>query len=170
MTGTSFAAPLIVTNNTNNVTFTDASTDVDGNIASVTVVWGDGSVSTGNAGDPFSHSYTRSGRFMIAHSVKDAAGVVRVERAFVKIVPPVYTISGTVTDNAGNPLSGAMVYLKLGGHTRSIARSAANGTFTLNRVLPGTYSINTYKRGYTFNALSPVAVTGIISGQTIAAQ
>ncbi len=51
----------------------------------VTVKWGDGATSTGNAGEEFSHTYTRDGRFMITHSVKDSSGVIGRERISVSV-------------------------------------------------------------------------------------
>jgi len=47
--GTSFTSPTIVSNSTNAVPFTDASTDADNNITTVTVNWGDGLVSSAPA-------------------------------------------------------------------------------------------------------------------------
>ena len=161
ITGTSFATPTLVSNNTNSVSFTDASTDADGNVKTVTVSWGDGLVSSVLAtGATFTHSYTRAGTYVIIHTVKDTGGRGNTERAVVKIVPPSYSITGTVKNNAGAALSGAMVYLKLNGHTRAIARSAANGSYSFPRVLPGSYTITTVKRGYTFTTPVTVDVTG----------
>jgi hypothetical protein len=159
-TGTSFASPTIVTNNTNAAAFTDASTDEDANVKTVTVSWGDGVVSSvTTTGTPFTHNYTRAGTYQIIHTVKDNGGLGNTERAFVKIAPPIYTVTGTVSAS-GSPLSGAIVYLKLNGHTRAIARTAANGIYTFPRVLPGSYTITTVKKGYAFSTVVTVDVTG----------
>ncbi len=68
------------------VRFIDTSTDddilPDG---AVTVKWGDRTESTGNAGEEFSHTYTRDGRFMMTHSVKDSSGVIGRERISVSV-------------------------------------------------------------------------------------
>jgi len=68
------------------VTLTDTSTD-DGFFPdnAVTVKWGDGTSSTGNAGSVFSHTYAKAKKYRIVHSVTDSRGVTRKHRITVTV-------------------------------------------------------------------------------------
>jgi hypothetical protein len=164
-------APVVVTNATNSVSFMDGSTDADNNITSIVVKWGDGTVSTATtAGAPFSHNYARAGKYTITMTVKDAGNKYSYDRAFVKIVPQTYSISGFVKNAAGTPISGATVYLKMSGHTRAIRRSApTTGAFSFSNVPTGVYTITTLKTGYAFDILSLGTVAATVSNATVTA-
>ncbi|MDA8099373.1 MAG: PKD domain-containing protein [Nitrospiraceae bacterium] len=160
--------PTIVTDSTNNLSFTDASTDPDGqaDIKKVVVNWGDGTVETKAAGSSFSHNYTRAMRYAVTLTVYDNGGKSSFIRGYVKIVPPKYVISGTVKDAGGNALVGAYVSLKLNGHTRSSKITGTGGSYSFPAQLPGTYTIKAYKKGVTFS--DPAAsVTLTNANQTI---
>ncbi|WP_248930004.1 beta strand repeat-containing protein [Paenibacillus hamazuiensis] len=63
-------------------------------------------------------------------------------------------IRGTVTDAGGNPVPGGSVY------TNTIdQKTDANGAYTLN-VVPGTYTVNVSKTGYSAYARANIQVTG----------
>jgi hypothetical protein len=153
------------------VSFIDGSTDADNNITSVIVKWGDGTVSTAtSAGAPFSHAYARAGKYTITMTVRDAGNKYSYDKAFVKIVPQTYSISGIVKNAAGTPLSGATVYLKMSGHTRAIKRSApTTGAYSFLSVPAGAYTITTLKTGYVFDILSLGTVAATVSNVTITA-
>jgi predicted CXXCH cytochrome family protein len=68
------------------VTLTDTSTDDRRFPANaITVKWGDGTSSTGNAGDVFSHTYARPRRYRIVYSVIDSNGVSIIKRERVTL-------------------------------------------------------------------------------------
>jgi hypothetical protein len=68
------------------VTLTDTSTDdwfFPDN--AVTVKWGDGTSSTGNAGGVFSHTYAKAKRYRIQHLVTDSRGRTKKHRLTVRV-------------------------------------------------------------------------------------
>jgi hypothetical protein len=153
-------APITVTNSTNNVTFTDASTDADGNITTVTVNWGDGNVDTGTQGSLFTHNYTRAAKFSILHTVRDASGLSNVKRSYVSIVPQKYVVSGTVRVN-GLPASGVYVYLKYNGRTKAgVPTTTGSPNYTFPAQLPGSYTMTLYKAGCSFTNPGAINLTG----------
>src|SRR5687767_1899852 len=50
-------------------------------------------------------------------------------------------ITGRVTDMTGRPMGDVSLRLESGGTTAATARTAADGTFTVENVAPGTYSV-----------------------------
>jgi hypothetical protein len=73
-----------------------------------------------------------------------------------------YTISGTVYDADGStPVEGATVALGA-----LSAESAANGTYTINSIPPGTSgSMTCTKAGYSWTAITVSAMSGNLTGQ-----
>jgi predicted CXXCH cytochrome family protein len=68
------------------VTLTDTSTDewyLPDN--AVTVNWGDGASSTGNAGAVFSHAYAKAKRYRIVHTVTDSRGATKKHKFTVRV-------------------------------------------------------------------------------------
>jgi predicted CXXCH cytochrome family protein len=68
------------------VTLTDTSTDdwiLPDN--AVTVKWGDGTSSTGNAGSVFSHTYAKAKKYRIVHTVTDSRGLKKAHRISVAV-------------------------------------------------------------------------------------
>ena len=156
------------------VSFTDTSTDDDdtNNQDVVTVNWGDAlstitdtaaQISTGHRGGTFTHTYsgTRVRSYAIVHTVRDAVDPKLVSKESIKVAVPMrYNVTGTVP-------TGAYVYLKQAGHTRQI-KKATTGTFTFTNVLPGTYTLHTYKSGSSFTDVG-ITVTGANVTQNIVA-
>ncbi len=72
--------------NGDTVTLTDTSTDdwmFPDN--AVTVKWGDGTTSTGNAGKPFSHTYAKSKKYKIEYSIIDSYGNKKIKKQTVNV-------------------------------------------------------------------------------------
>jgi formylglycine-generating enzyme required for sulfatase activity len=87
----------------------------------------------------------------------------------VKISGPVYTISGTIsTDNPGGPAVNAQVQLKQNGSSAgSPVLTGINGTYTINGVSAGFYSIEVSLSGYTPGATGDFAVSGAVTGKNL---
>lgn len=68
------------------VTVTDTSTD-DSTFPdnAVTVNWGDGTSSRGNAGSVFTHTYAKAKKYGIVHSVTDSGGVTKKHKITVRV-------------------------------------------------------------------------------------
>jgi hypothetical protein len=128
-----------VTTNLYTVSFTDASTTG----ATISVNWGDGNVDTGNAGETFTHTYTRAKSFTILHIASNQQ--LFANEKFTVAVPQKFSVSGTVT--AGTTLS-----LRKNGRTVKALKASqtAGGTFDFGQVIPGNYTITAYKKGVAF--------------------
>jgi hypothetical protein len=138
--------------------FLDKSTDEDNNVKTVTVNWGDGAISTQSAtGGVFTHNYTKAGTFTIIHTVTDFGGKGNSERATVKVVPPVVTVTGNIKDNTGKNLSGVTVKMSRGTTVRTTTTSFT-GTYKFTKTLPGTWTITATKLNYTFTG-SPTTIS-----------
>ena len=74
--------------------------------------------------------------------------------------PNVGRIQGVVNDECGDPLGGATVQTTSGGYSTT---TAADGSYTLNNVVAGTYSVVASKSGYQSQTNNNVSVT---AGQT----
>lgn len=71
------------------------------------------------------------------------------------VATPVYSITGRVTDESGNPLSGASITTNIGGYT---ATSDPDGYYVISEVISGTYNLNATKKGYAFSPINDVSV------------
>jgi hypothetical protein len=101
------------------VTFTDASTDNNGNAQStlaIRVTWGDGYFSSGVGGAVFSHTYASGGTYNVIHKAEDLGGRVTSETISLTVSPTPVTrkLKVTVFDNQAvpAPMRQATVYLK----------------------------------------------------------
>jgi uncharacterized repeat protein (TIGR02543 family) len=161
--GVTSGNPTIVPSTT--VTFIDRSADVDNNVKSVSVNWGDGIVTSQTAvGGTFTHTYAKVGTFTIIHTVTDTGGLGISEKAIVKIAPTPVTVTGTVYALDGiTPLSGVKVVMQKG-ITRRTAYTGYTGQYRFTKTLPGTWTITATKLKRTFSG--PVTVT--TPGTTIA--
>jgi len=72
---------------------------------------------------------------------------------------PVGAISGVVTTSDGAPIANAQVSLE-GAHGPSGVRTGADGTFSLNGIAPGIYSIVVARSGFATARQTGIAVTG----------
>lgn len=138
------------------VSFPDTSTDPDGTVQSVTVNWGDGTITTQTPGSTFTHTYKRARTFRIYLSVWD--GMASSQETFTVAVPQTFTISGTVTDGTA-AIANVYLSLKKNGRTIKSTRSASNGSYSFRGVLPGDYTIRAYRFKYTFPAVTSVRVS-----------
>jgi PKD repeat protein len=148
-------------------TLVDSSTDANG-IAQVVVNWGDNTlVQTGFQNGTFTHTYLNAGSFVITHTAIDSTGQSTSETCNATFSP--FTIGGTVQNASAVPLANALVQARKAGRVAATAYSAANGTFTLKNLKPGTYTVTVSKYGYTFPAIAPITVGPSSSGNTIQA-
>ena len=145
LAGTPFVADYLVT-------VTDASTDdVAFPANAVTVNWGNGSASTGNAGSTFPKTYATAGTYNITLTVIDAGGLTSSQVATVS-VPTKYSISGRITESDGSTAISASVYLKLNGITKATKTSSAvDGSYSFDSLNPGNYEVQVYKYGMVFD-------------------
>ncbi len=159
------------------VSFTDTSTDDKPFPANaVQVIWGDGQITSHNAGDVIAHTYPSAGNFTIRHTVRDAGNLYNTEVFQVKMagagVTARWSISVNVTDNGAAPVQGASVYLKKqtasgwiqikSGYTDG----TGNKTFT-NLADGKNYKVVVYKSSIDFDGSQlgkqPKAKSGVIT-------
>ena len=126
------------------VTLTDTSTD-DSIFPdnAITVKWGDGTSSTGNAGSVFTHTYATAGKFNIAYKVIDSDGLIssRTKTVAVKFSITVNISSALSTD--------AKFVLKKNGII--IRTGRGTDSYVFSGLRPGTYKVKICKSGYTFD-------------------
>jgi len=135
------------------------STDPDGSI--VKYRWDFGDTNNGGGISP-SHVYHEAGNYTVVLTVTDNAGDTNTYSKDITVrsyAPPVapgagvapgngrYTLTVTVTDASGTPVSGAFVNLYSNGMLLGTAITNANGVATFNNV-EGTYRITAEKSGY----------------------
>jgi predicted CXXCH cytochrome family protein len=128
------------------VTLTDTSTD-DSIFPdnAITVNWGDGTSSTGNAGDVFSHTYATPKRFQIVYSVTDKNGVRKSKKITVAV-----TFSITATINPAAPSDAEFILLKQNGN--SIIRNGwGTSSYVFSGLTPGTYKVKVRHSSCTFD-------------------
>ena len=77
---------------------------------------------------------------------------------------PQAAVSGTITDSSGNPIAGADVVLQSTGDLEQgpgyVAYTAADGTYSLQGVAPGTYDVTAFADGYEAVTQAAIAVSG----------
>ncbi len=150
----------------NNLTVTLVDRSTAG--SSISINWGDGSThSTGSAGGAFTHIYASANTYTIVATATLQG--LSVNQNIAITVPAKFTVSGTVTSQAGNPLQGVSLSLKLNGLTKGLTTTDVNGNYTFINVVPGTYTVNAVMTGYTFAspALSGIVVSGNVTGENI---
>jgi predicted CXXCH cytochrome family protein len=160
------------TNSLNNYTIslTDTSTNETSFPSNaVTVNWGDGKTSRGNAGVTISHTYTKAGTYKISYTVSSASGL-RSRMILTVTVPQRFSIIVNLDPALPDDKSAKFV-LKKKGITKAKGKGTASHTFL--KLKPGTYQIQIYKSGYTFDGdavtegnQNPVTVT-VGSDQTV---
>jgi hypothetical protein len=152
------------------VSLTDNSlaTTPSGTIGSVKVAWGDGIVSTGNAGDTFTHNYSplRARSYTIVHTAVDAGSRLSKSESFSIFAPERYTVSGVVTTSTGSALNGTTVSLKKNGHTVKYQRTTGN-SFTFSNVLPGDYTIKAFIYTHPTTTINDTPLSVVSSNATV---
>jgi len=126
------------------VTLTDTSTD-DSIFPenAITVKWGDGTSSTGNAGSVFIHTYATAKKFNIVYTVKDADGLRTSKTKTV-------AIKFSITVNISSALStDAKFILKKNGII--IRTGTGTDSYVFSNLRPGTYKVKMKELGYTFD-------------------
>jgi len=127
------------------VSLKDTSTGTAFPANAVTVHWGDGVSSAGNAGGTLSHTYATAGTFNIAYNVQDAGGLYNSKTITVTVPQKV-----SITVNLSPALtSSATFILKQSGTTKATGTGTASYVFS--NLNPGTYQVQIYKSGYTFD-------------------
>ena len=128
------------------VSLTDTSTDDAAFPANaITVTWGDGTSSTGNAGGTISHTYATAGTFNIMYTVRDAGGLFDSTTTTVT-VPQKFSITVNLSPAL---LSNATFILKQNGVTK--ATGAGTTSYVFPNLNPGTFQVQMSKSGYTFD-------------------
>ncbi len=153
------------------VSFTDTSSAAAPSPAlpnnAITVKWGDGTISTGNALSVFSHPYPiRAATYTITHTATNSGdatdnGKLSAAEKITVSVPMKYTVSVNVTSAATTSnLSGATVALKANGkHTKATGKTNASGNYTFSNVLSGSYTIRSYASGHNAGETSAFIVS-----------
>ncbi|MBI5098237.1 MAG: hypothetical protein HZB30_03225 [Nitrospirae bacterium] len=141
------------------VTLTDTSTD-DSIFPdnAITVKWGDGTSSTGNAGSVFSHTYATPDKFYIVYTVTDSDRLRNSKAITV-------AVKFSITANISPALqSDAKFILKKNGVTKATGTGTAS--FVFSNLKPGAYQVKMSKSGYIFDgdditagSQNPVTVT-----------
>jgi predicted CXXCH cytochrome family protein len=129
----------------NKATLTDTSTD-DSIFPdkAITVKWGDGTSSTGDAGSVFLHTYAKPGKYNIVYSVKDSAGVVRSKKVTL-------TSTFTLTANISPALPSDAQFNLSNSRGRIIANGTGGSSYAFSGLSAGTYKVTLTKAGYTFD-------------------
>jgi hypothetical protein len=154
------------------VTISDRSTDAQDppGAMTVTVNCGNSTVITGPDHTDFVCTYTTAGTYIIKHSVKDTGGLgASSPNASVTVGSSSsrYSVSGTLTKQDGTPIGSGYIYLQLAGVNKYVAiSSATTGTFTINNVLSGTYTVVATKTGLTFTNPAQSIPSPIVVGSS----
>ncbi|HEY2988918.1 MAG TPA: hypothetical protein VGL11_14395 [Candidatus Binatia bacterium] len=128
------------------VTLTDTSTD-DSFFPdnAVTVKWGDGTSSTGDAGSVFSHTYPTTANFKIVYSVRDSDGLVSEKKITV-------AAAFSITANISPPTPSDATFTLLGKNGKSIIRTGTGtSSFVFSGLKPGTYKVKVQHLHCTFD-------------------
>ncbi|BCR05040.1 hypothetical protein DESUT3_21090 [Desulfuromonas versatilis] len=99
---------------------------------------------------------SKTGFSTVSRSLNVVAGQVSSIGFVLTALPTTGTISGSVLDQGGNPISGASVSTDAGGHS---TLSAADGTYLLSAIPAGPYVVTAAKSGFSSSAL-PVSLSG----------
>jgi hypothetical protein len=160
------------TSNMSNYTVTLTDTSTDDSIFpdnAITVNWGDGTSSTGNAGAVFSHTYATPRTFQIVYSVIDKNGA----RGSKKITVAV-TFSITANVSPAAPSNAEFILLKANG--KSIIKNGwGTASYVFSGLAPGTYKVKVQHASCAFDGDSgaggnqnPITVVIGTSNKTVA--
>lgn len=159
------------TSNMSNYTVTLTDTSTDDSIFpdnAITVNWGDGTSSTGNAGAVFSHTYATPRTFQIVYSVIDKNGVRRSKKQTVAV-----TFSITANISPAAPSAAEFILLKPNGRT-IIKNGWGTSSYVFSGLTPGTYKVKVQHSSCTFDGdgattgnQNPMTVVIGTSGKTL---
>jgi len=125
------------------ISFAGNATDTEDGDLTTSLVWAsdrDGQIGTGGA---FSATLS-DGTHTVTASVTDSGGKTGSASITVTMVPPVGSITGTVSSVAGDPIEGATVSTDTG----QSALTGADGAYTLTGVPVGECSVTASAAGY----------------------
>ncbi len=148
------------------ITFTADAVDTDGDTLAYAWDFGDKSFSTSNA-PVVNKSWSAAGSYTVRCTVSDMKGKTATQFVVVKIgAATVFSISGTVTDPAGQPLEGVLVQNALPGTSYRGAYTDSAGNYAIANVAAGSQAISASLFGYVFTAgfTSPIVVAGDVAG------
>lgn len=111
----------------------------------VTVKWGDGTSSRGDAGATISHTYATAGKFHIVYTIKSTGGLKSKATTTVTVPERFSIIVGLSPALSGN----AKFILKKNGTTKATGTGTAS--FVFSNLKPGTYQVKISKSGYIFD-------------------
>lgn len=125
-----------------------------------------------------SHTWTRSGTFLVRCTVTDMKGGKTIASATVTITggtAALRTISGVVKDENGNPLAGAVVNNYKGGNPNLVrygatnfvgaSETAADGKYVVHvpAGITGTFYLNVLHQGFSFTCSAAGGAVGVYS-------
>ena len=125
-----------------------------------------------------SHTWTRSGTFLVRCTVSDMKGGKTIASATVTITggtTALRTISGVVKDENGNPLAGAVVNNYKGGNPNLVrygatnfvgaSETAADGKYVVHvpAGITGTFYLNVLHQGFSFTSSAAGGAVGVYS-------
>ncbi|MGZ4600090.1 chitobiase/beta-hexosaminidase C-terminal domain-containing protein [Oryzihumus sp.] len=167
-------APFAVTANASGSRDTDATP-----IASYTFAWGDGTASVTQAGASATHTYTRSGTFLLTVTVRDTAGLTGSATAQVVSKANLIANTGFESNTSGwAAASGCMLMRSSGGHSGSWSARVLNSGFTtrtcllddspnqVSRTSAGTYTATLWVKGASSGATMNLRLREM-SGSTV---
>ena len=125
------------------VTFNGSySVDPDGSIATYIWQFGDGSVAYGAQA---THKYGTPGTYEVKLTVIDEDGLIAQDRTSLAVVS---SSRGVVVASSLQPVAGARVTFSEGGTVVAEAITAADGSFELESLAPGTYEVEVTREGF----------------------
>jgi len=131
------------------IQFTDTSTVIGGTLTSWSWSFGDSETSTSR--NP-THQYSDGGKYTVKLTVTANDGETDSNTTYITVIE-LATITGSVKDKDGNPISGATIKLYDTGTTTILetATTNTNGEYTISEISTGTYDIEASKSGYDNN-------------------
>jgi len=147
--------------------------DTSSGNSNAVVAWGDGLSSGISAGGTVNHTYANpagtNGYTVTLKSLSSAGGSGTV--VLGNVSPQYFSISGnTYESNSSTPVVGAVVIIKRGSATATVAVSGSGGAYTAGSLKPGTYSVCVSDGGETWPAcpqISSVTLGPNATGQSV---
>lgn len=131
------------------IQFTDTSSVIGGTLASWYWSFGDGTTSTER--NP-THKYSQGKTYTVKLTATADDGATGSETQYITVIE-LATITGTIKDENGNPISDATIKLYDVGKTTVLetATTNTNGVYTMSEISTGTYDIEALKSSYDNN-------------------